>query len=104
MERIPVVRFCGSPQKYVAQLDVTTEVLASRWGEPDITADDLGPWLTFPFALRDGTLAALVREVENAPHPGYILTAIGRGSPRDVLAAFLREHGLAEDTVLHVSE
>ncbi|EME98745.1 hypothetical protein [Streptomyces mobaraensis] len=84
----------------MAELGLTTEQLVSRWGREEITHDDLGPWFTFAFALDGGTLAALVREVDNAPSPGYILTAIGRQEPRVTLAEFLAESGLDGDRVL----
>ncbi|MGY0056223.1 hypothetical protein ACWY4P_06650 [Streptomyces sp. LZ34] len=103
MRRIDAADFHGSPQAYVAQLDVTTESLESRWGAHEVTQDDLGDWLTFAFTLDSGTLAALVREVQNAPHPGYILTAIGDADPRAVLSAFLAESGLSADSVTHKS-
>lgn len=99
--RIPAADFCGSPQAYVAQLEVTTEVLESLWGSPDITRDDLGEWITFAFALPSGTLAALVREMHNAPSAGYILTAIGHAGPRDILAEFLTASGMTPEHVTH---
>ncbi|MDW6064824.1 hypothetical protein SAZ11_51580 [Streptomyces sp. FXJ1.4098] len=101
MRRIDAEAFQGSPQAYVAQLDVTTEGLESRWGPHELTRDDLGDWFTFAFALDSGTLVALVREVEHAPHPGYILTAIGGEDPRAVLTEFLAESGLSADRVTH---
>ncbi|MEW2575968.1 hypothetical protein [Streptomyces syringium] len=101
MRRIKASSFHGNPQKYVAQLDITTEYAESLWGTHELSADDLGPWLTFAFTLQDGTLAALVREVHNAPNTGYILTAIGYKESRDVLAEFLAESGLTSEHVLH---
>lgn len=101
MRRIGAADFQGSPQAYVAQLDVMTESLESRWGPHELTRDDLGDWFTFAFALDSGTLAALVREVEQAPHPGYILTTIGGADPRVVLTEFLAESGLSTDSVTH---
>jgi hypothetical protein len=53
--------------------------------------------------MDDGTKTALVREVENAPHPGYILTAISQEEPEDALASFLSESGLPDSCVLHRS-
>lgn len=82
----------------VAYLDLDTEEAARRWGEPEITWDDLGPWNTFVCRLADGTLAGLVREVENAPKPGYFL--IADGDPAEVLPAFLSEAGFDEARVL----
>ncbi|MEU1790593.1 hypothetical protein ABZ553_32915 [Streptomyces sparsogenes] len=101
MRRIDAAEFHGSPQAYVAQLEVTTESLEARWGPHELTRDDLGDWFTFAFALDSGALAALVREAEHAPHPGYILTAIGGEHPRAVLTEFLAESGLSADRVLH---
>ncbi|MBP2404731.1 hypothetical protein [Streptomyces syringium] len=85
----------------MAQLDITTEYAESLWGEHELSTDDLGPWLTFAFTLEDGTLAALVREVHNAPNPGYILTVIGPKESRDALTEFLTESGLSPERVLH---
>ncbi|MBO0652929.1 hypothetical protein J1792_09040 [Streptomyces triculaminicus] len=93
MRRIDASKFRGKPQNYVAELSATTEELEGLWGPNEITWDDLGPWFTFAFALNDGILAALVREVENAPNPGYILTAIGESPLAEILEAFLRESG-----------
>ncbi|MGK5638561.1 hypothetical protein ACSNOK_09660 [Streptomyces sp. URMC 126] len=101
MRRIDESEFRGTPQNYVAQLDLTTEQLVSRWGREEISLDDLGPWFTFAFALENGILAALAREVDNAPGPGYALTAIGEQDPRTTLAHFLAEAGLGADCVLH---
>ncbi|MEV6751779.1 hypothetical protein [Streptomyces sp. NPDC051214] len=69
-----------------------------------MTYDDLGPWLTFSFSLEDGTLAALVREVENAPHPGYILTAISDRPSSQILERFISEAGIDSESVLHASD
>ncbi|MFF4221053.1 hypothetical protein [Streptomyces nondiastaticus] len=99
MERIRVTDFHGKPQNYIAELDVTTDYLESHWGVHDVSMDDLGPWFTFAFALPSGTLAALVREVENAPNPGYILTAIGKNGLPDILEEFLAESGISADRV-----
>ncbi|MGW2600695.1 hypothetical protein [Streptomyces klenkii] len=85
----------------MAQLDITTEQAERRWGASEITEDDLGPWHTFAFTLKSGTLAALVREVENPPHPGYILTVISESPPRETLEEFLTEADLSEWHVLH---
>jgi hypothetical protein len=87
----------------VAQLDLSTEVIESRWGPHEVTSDDLGPWLTFAFVMDDGTKTALVREVENAPHPGYILTAVSQEEPEDALSSFLAEARLPDTCVLHRS-
>ncbi|MGP3986022.1 hypothetical protein [Streptomyces sp. 3N207] len=91
----------------VAYLDLSTEEAIRRWGEPEITWDDLGPWNTFVFRLADGTLAGLVREVENAPKPGYFLLAGNEesGTPEGIdtteaLAAFLSEAPFEEERVL----
>ncbi|MFI7241872.1 hypothetical protein [Streptomyces qinglanensis] len=91
----------------LAYLDLTTEEAVRRWGEPEITWDDLGPWNTFVFRLSDGTLAGLAREVENAPMPGYFLLAADEatGTPAGVdtaaaLSAFLSEAELEESRVL----
>ncbi|MGP3973689.1 hypothetical protein ACTWQF_06515 [Streptomyces sp. 8N114] len=91
----------------VAYLDLDTEEATRRWGDPEITWDDLGPWNTFVFRLANGTLAGLVREVENAPKPGYFLLASNEqtGTPEgiettDALAAFLREADFPEARVL----
>ncbi|GAA3048578.1 hypothetical protein GCM10020000_31130 [Streptomyces olivoverticillatus] len=69
-------------------------------GPRDISMDDLGPWFTFAFSLDSGFLAALVREVENAPTPGYILTVIGQKELQGILEDFLTESGFAPDRVL----
>ncbi|MFI8853113.1 hypothetical protein ACIGW3_23395 [Streptomyces sp. NPDC053499] len=82
----------------VAYLDLSTEEAVRRWGEPEVTWDDLGPWNTFVFRLADGTLAGLVREVENAPKPGYFL--ISDGDPAEVLPVFLSETDFDEGRVL----
>jgi len=99
--RIPAAEFCGSPQAYVAQLEVTTGELESLWGLPDSTHDDLGEWFTFALALPSGTLVALVREVHNAPSSGYILTAIGHTDTHSTLAEFLTASGMAREHVTH---
>ncbi|GAA0334065.1 hypothetical protein [Streptomyces blastmyceticus] len=101
MKRITVPDFHGKPQKYVAQLDIATEQAEAQWGTHELSEDDLGPWLTFAFILSSGTLAALVREVDNAPSPGYILTAIGDRDPGETLAEFLAESGISAERVLH---
>ncbi|WP_234364962.1 hypothetical protein [Streptomyces sp. RTd22] len=82
-------------------MEVTTEELESRWGAHDLTYDDLGEWFTFAFALPSGTLAALVREVHNAPSPGYILAAISQADPCDILAEFLTASGMTPEDVTH---
>jgi len=91
----------------VAYLDLSTEEAVRRWGEPEVTWDDLGPWNTFVFRLADGTLAGLVREVENAPKPGYFLVAANEetGTPAGIdtteaLAAFLSEADFDASRVL----
>ncbi|AZQ71805.1 hypothetical protein EKH77_11810 [Streptomyces luteoverticillatus] len=99
MERINASDFLGKPQNYIAELDLTTEEIEARWGPHEITMDDLGPWFTFAFSLRSGILAALVREVENAPNPGYILTAIGVKDLSDILEEFLTESGIESNRV-----
>lgn len=101
MRRIAASDFNGSPQSYIAQLDITTEEIESRYGSGDITWDDLGPWITFAFALDNNTLVALVREKENAPAPGYILTAIGSTPPNEVLMEFIEEFGIPHSRVVH---
>ncbi|MBO8192257.1 hypothetical protein ITI46_11350 [Streptomyces oryzae] len=90
----------------VAYLDLSTEEAIRRWGEPEVTWDDLGPWNTFVFRLADGTLAGLVREVENAPKPGYILVAANEETSTpagidtaEALAAFLSEADFDEGRV-----
>ncbi|GFE24196.1 hypothetical protein Sliba_46490 [Streptomyces nigrescens] len=101
MRRIAAADFTGSPQRYIAQLDVTTGEIESRWGSGDITWDDLGAWITFAFELNNDALVALVREKENAPAPGYILTAIGRTPPNEVLMEFIGEFGIPHSRVAH---
>ncbi|MHA7959994.1 hypothetical protein ACX9I7_19785 [Streptomyces sp. L500] len=101
MRRIDADAFCGSPQGYVAQIDIDTERAELLWGAGETSWDDLGPWFTFAFVLESGTLVALVREIENAPCPGYILTAIGDKGKRDVLVEFLGEADLTMSQVLH---
>ncbi|RNG24147.1 hypothetical protein EEJ42_17930 [Streptomyces botrytidirepellens] len=98
---MPAADFRGSPQVYVAQLEVTTEALESRRGAHDLTHDDLGEWFTFAFTLPGGALAAVVREVHNAPSPGYILTAIGYADPSDILTEFLTASGMTAEHVTH---
>ncbi|WP_326691620.1 MULTISPECIES: hypothetical protein [unclassified Streptomyces] len=105
MERVDAALLLRVVQ--AAYLDLTTEEAVQRWGDPDITWDDLGPWNTFVFRLADGTLAGLVREVENAPKPGYFLVAGNEQTgnptgvdPADALTAFLAEAGLEESRVL----
>ncbi|WP_406218289.1 hypothetical protein [Streptomyces decoyicus] len=101
MRRIAASDFTGSPQSYIAQLDITTEEIESRWGSGDTTWDDLGAWITFAFTLDNEALAALVREKENAPAPGYILTAIGNWPPDEVLMAFIEEFDIPHSRVVH---
>lgn len=101
MKRICMVDFQGVPQSYVAQIDLTTEVAESMWGPHETSRDDLGEWISFAFVLSGGALVALVREMDNAPHPGYILTSITELSPRSLLAQFMVESGLSRDAVLH---
>jgi hypothetical protein len=91
----------------VAYLDLTTEEAVQNWGEPEVTWDDLGPWNTFVFRLQNGVLAGLVREVENAPKPGYFLVASNEetGTPQGVdpentLLDFLAEAALDRSRVL----
>ncbi|WP_327391821.1 hypothetical protein OG533_05395 [Streptomyces sp. NBC_01186] len=93
---------------YVAALDITTEDATQKWGEPEVTWDDLGPWNTFVFRLDDGTLAGLVREVTNSPSPGYALVGSNEKTgnatgvnPAHTLIAFLVESGTDESRVLH---
>ncbi|WFB11368.1 hypothetical protein LRS74_33335 [Streptomyces sp. LX-29] len=101
MRRVEATSFRGSPQQYVAQIRVTTEEVEDRWGPSELTQDDLGEWFTFVFALNGGILAALVRELDNAPAPGYILTAIGGVNLNQVLEDFLAECSLDSERVLH---
>jgi hypothetical protein len=105
MERVGAALLRRNVQ--AAYLDLTTEEAIRRWGDPEITWDDLGPWNTFVFRLADGTLAGLVREVENAPKPGYFLVAGNEETgyptgvdPAAALTAFLAESGLDESRVL----
>ncbi|NSC24733.1 hypothetical protein FM076_27690 [Streptomyces albus subsp. chlorinus] len=105
LERVDAALLRGNV--YVAELDLSTEQAVREWGEPEVTWDDLGPWNTFVFRLADGTLAGLVREVENAPNPGYFLVAANEETgdptgvvPADALAAFLAEAGMDESRVL----
>ncbi|WP_310720332.1 hypothetical protein [Streptomyces lydicus] len=101
MQRITASDFSGSPQSYIAQLDITTEEIESRWGSGDITWDDLGAWITFAFRLDDEALVALVREKENAPAHGYILTAIGNTPPDEILLGFMKEFDIPHSRVVH---
>ncbi|MGW2331545.1 hypothetical protein ACWC5C_38140 [Streptomyces sp. NPDC001700] len=80
---------------------VTAEGLESLRGCADTTRDDLGEWFTFAFALPSGTLAALVREIHNAPSPGYILTAFGHADARGLLAEFITASGMTPEHVTH---
>lgn len=101
MQRITASEFSGSRQSYIAQLDITTEEIESRWGSAEITWDDLGAWTTFAFTLDNEVLVALVREKENAPTPGYILTAIGSEPPNEILTEFMEEFNIPHSRVVH---
>ncbi|MEU2724942.1 hypothetical protein [Streptomyces smyrnaeus] len=106
MERVPAALLRANV--YVAAIDITTSEATEKWGEPDITWDDLGSWNTFVFRLNDGTLAGLVREVEHPPSPGYALVASNEETgnatgiePGHAFTIFLTEAGLEETRVLH---
>lgn len=101
MQRIDSALFANGAKFYVAQLTISIEEIESVWGPADTSEDDLAEWLTFTFELQSGTKVALVREMHNAPHPGYILTAIGGDAPRDVVSQFLTEAGLDFGVVSH---
>ncbi|MDQ0848041.1 hypothetical protein [Streptomyces sp. V1I6] len=103
MERIGASDFRGTSQKYVAQLNISTQTLEARWGIHEVSHDDLGEWLTFAFRMGDGTAVALVREVAHAPCDGYILTAISELEAQPLLHAFLAEAEIDSTVVTHVS-
>ncbi|MGW1530051.1 hypothetical protein [Streptomyces sp. NPDC002159] len=101
MKRIEATELSGAP--YVAQLNISSDEAIDRWGPAEITSDDLGPWLTYVFKLHNGTKAALVREVENAPFDGFILTMDTAATPEDALAQFPAASGLPRGKVTHIS-
>ncbi|WP_405849126.1 hypothetical protein [Streptomyces sp. NBC_01518] len=101
MKRIEAAQLSGAP--YVAQLNISLEAAAARWGAAEITWDDMGPWLTYAFELSNGARAAVVREVENAPTDGFILTMDAPETSEEALTRFLIEAELPREQVTHIS-
>ncbi|MGW8703046.1 hypothetical protein ACWGOK_40080 [Streptomyces eurythermus] len=63
--------------RYLAQVDIDSAALEERWGGPETIRDDFAEWFAFAFSPVDGEAFILLREAENPPAPGFILSVTG---------------------------
>ncbi|MGW1226877.1 hypothetical protein [Streptomyces sp. NPDC002530] len=104
LKRIPERNVRPSDVRWIVQIDVGLTQLEKLWGAPEVTIDDFTEWFCFAFSAGEENSFTLIRQVDYAPTPGFVLSVTGDLFSLEGVEAIIEALGISGARVTHIND